>query len=277
MASGVLIWTIGIPAGLFMRHKPEPYGYLPDGDRPEERTVVGGGNADDMQRGETSTQNDFTAREALKTPAFWFITGGHASALLVVASVSIHQVPHMVQRLNMSLEGASVIVSVLMGMMIVGQFMGGFLGDKMSKRVLLVGCMMGHSTGLLMLAYATSTLHLVAFAALHGMAWGARGPNMQSLRAEFFGRSSFATIMGFSSIITMMGMMVSPIFSGWLADIQGGSYTMAFTILAVLTGAGSLFFWFAKKPEPPSRRSRGSSAETPVGAYSVTTVSFFYQ
>ena len=216
VASGILIWVVGIPAALVVRHKPEPHGYLPDGDRPEDAIAEHDENGQDHEalKCPLATHDDFTVKEALKTPAFWLITGGHASALLVVSLVSIHQVQHMVQRLGMTLESASVIVSLLMAMMIMGQLLGGFLGDWVSKRVLLVACMVGHMLGLLSLAYATSLWQLVLFTALHGIAWGARGPNMQSLRADFFGRSFFATIMGFSSIIMMIAMMAAPIFAG---------------------------------------------------------------
>jgi MFS family permease len=249
LASGVLIWLIGIPAALLLRHKPEPYGYLPDGAKPAHFMKDA---AVPIQRRQPEVAapatDDFSVKDALRTPAFWLISGGHASALLVVSAVSLHQVPHMVQRLSMSLGSAAMVVAFLMAMTIVGQLGGGFVGDKVNKKALLVACMLGHTAGLLSLAYATSPLHLVLYAVLHGLAWGARGPLMQSLRADYFGRSSFATIMGFSSVIVTIAMIIAPIFAGWLADVQGGSYTMPFTILAILTGLGSLFFYFANKP-----------------------------
>lgn len=256
LVSGLLVWAIGIPAALLLRHKPESYGYLPDGATSSPQAVrpaspgTGGVALPD-------SSEDFTVKEALRTPAFWLISGGHAAALLVVAAVSLHQIPHMVQRLDMSLEGAATIVALLMGMTIAGQLGGGFLGDRINKKMLLISCMLGHAAGLLVFAYATSVLHLVLFATLHGLAWGARGPLMQSLRADFFGRRSFATIMGFSSAIVTVAMIISPIFAGWLADLQGGSYTLAFTILAVLAGFGSTFFLFANKPVRKSRAPAG--------------------
>ena len=249
VASGLLVWLIGIPTGWMLRHKPEPYGYLPDGVRALDHGDDSEETVGSVQTITYEEEDDFTVREALKTPAFWLISGGHAAALLVVASVSIHQIPHMVHRLGMSLEGAATVVAILMGMTMIGQVGGGFLGDRVSKRVLLVTCLLGHMTGLLVFAYATSYAHLVLFAMLHGIAWGARGPVMQSLRAEFFGRASFATIMGFSSMFVMIAMMVAPVFAGWLADLRDGDYTLPFTILALTAGSGSIFFWFAKKPE----------------------------
>ena len=48
------------------------------------------------------------------------------------------------------------------------------------------------------------------FATLHGVVWGARAPMAVSIRADYFGRSNYATIMGFSSLVRMSGMMVGP-------------------------------------------------------------------
>ncbi|MFH1141218.1 MAG: hypothetical protein V1724_06070, partial [Chloroflexota bacterium] len=46
---------------------------------------------------------------------------------------------------------------------------------------------------------------------------------------------------------TTAASVSAPIFAGWLADLLG-DYRLAFTILAVLAGFGSLLFAFASKP-----------------------------
>jgi hypothetical protein len=45
----------------------------------------------------------------------------------------------------------------------------------------------------------------------------------------------------------VIAIVVSPIFTAWLADLNG-DYHFAFSILAAYTAAGTLFFAFAKKP-----------------------------
>ena len=251
VVSGVLVWLIGIPAAMVLRHKPEQYGYLPDGrrevfssqyDAPEPNS----GSAPATQG--MPADDSFTAREAMRTSAFWMISAGNAFGVMVVGTVSIHQVPHMVQRVGLSLEAAGGIVAFLLASTVMGQLGGGLLADKFDKRFLLASCMLGHALGLLILAYATTVPHLLLFAMLHGTAWGARGPTQNSIRADFFGRNSFATIMGFSSLVVMVGMTAGPIFAGWLADRED-SYILPFTILAVIAAFGSTFFLLIRKPE----------------------------
>ncbi|HAL46653.1 MAG TPA: MFS transporter, partial [Dehalococcoidia bacterium] len=48
-----------------------------------------------------------------------------------------------------------------------------------------------------------------------------------SIRADYFGRKAYATIMGFSSMIMMVGMMSGALFTGFVAD-RTDDYTLAF-------------------------------------------------
>jgi MFS family permease len=117
-----------------------------------------------------------------------------------------------------------------------------------------------HMTGLLLVAYATMLPMVVAFAVLHGLAWGVRGPLMQAMRADYFGTASFGVIMGLSSLIVMFGNTAGPLVAGILAD-RTGSYEAGFTVLAVLAGLGSIFFLLAVRPPPPVRVTAGLSPE----------------
>jgi len=92
-----------------------------------------------------------------------------------------------------------------------------------------------------------------AFAMLHGLAWGTRGPLMVALRADYFGPSSFGTIMGFSSLIVMLGMSGGPIFAGIMADTYG-NYETGLAVLAGLSLLGSFCFLAATPPRRPEER-----------------------
>ena len=128
--------------------------------------------------------------------------------------------------------------------------------------------MLGHAVAILVLAYAR-TLPVVALAVkLHGVAWGVRGPLQHALRADYFGRGSFGTILGFSSLILMWGTMAGPVIPGVLAD-RSGSYQPGFTLLAVLAAAGSVCFLLARRPRPPARVGLGAATLTPGSAKEV--------
>ena len=136
------------------------------------------------------------------------------------------------------------------GFQMTGQLVGGYLGDRFNKQVICVLCMFSHVLGLSLLAYSSSTWMVIVFTALHGLAWGIRGPLMVALRADYFGPSSFGTIMGFSSLIVMLGMSAGPIFAGYMADVYG-NYQLGFTLLAAGAMVGSACFAFAGPPRHP--------------------------
>ena len=254
--SGLLILLIGLPLAQVVRHRPEPYGYLPDGG--ESSTPAGRA----LEAAAAPVVN-FTPREALRTRAFWCISLGHGAALLVVSAVMVHMIVHATERLGYSLQQGASVLALLTVVQLVAQLSGGWAGDRFSKRLICVGCMIGHAIGMLLLAHATAFWMLVLFAILHGASWGIRGPLMSAIRADYFGAASFGTISGISSMIVMFGMMGGPLIAGIIAD-RTGSYVPGFHLLAGMAALGSVFFVLATPPRAPSRVPVTSAATDPA-------------
>ena len=248
-ASGVLIILIGFPLASMIRRRPEDIGEVVDGLR-ESRSAGATATSLAAASAPATAQADYTAVQAIKTSTFWFISLGHGLSLLVVSAVNVHAITHLKEGLGYELDAAALV----MGLMSVGQFAGillaGAIGDRYDKRVLSAGCTFFHMVGMLLLTFATTYLMLVGFAVLHGVAWGLRGPLMQAMRADYFGRTAIGLIAGLSFMIVLMGQVVGPLFAGALADATG-NYQAGFTTLAVFAGLGSVFFLLVK---PPVRR-----------------------
>jgi sugar phosphate permease len=251
--SGVLVLLAGLPLAQLVHHRPEALGERPDGDPPE---PAGGPRPAAAPRRE---EPSFTPGQAVRTPAFWYVALGHGSALLVVSAVMVHLAVHVTERLGYTLAQAASVTALMTVMQVAGQLGGGLAGDRFSKRAIVTACMLAHGAALLILAWATAFWMLAAFAVLHGLAWGIRGPLMSAIRADYFGSASFGTITGLSSMIVMLGMMGGPLVAGILAD-RTGSYTSGFVVLAVLAGIGSIFFVLARRPAAPRGAGAGLAA-----------------
>jgi MFS family permease len=223
-----------------------------DGAPPPSAGAAGGTVAAASGPTDPDASRDFTAREALRTPAFWLLSLGHGFALFVVMGINTHAITHMKEGLGYSIEQASLAIMLQTVAQLCGVGLGAWIGDRYNKRRMSAYCMLGHMAGLLFLTYATGPAMIVAYAILHGVAWGLRGPFMQALRADYFGRSSIGMILGLSFMIIMIGQVGGPMIAGVLADLTG-NYRLGFTVLAVLAGLGSLFFLFARKPPLPRR------------------------
>lgn len=243
VVSGLLIMLIGLPIGQLVRHRPETYAEVPDGRARTDIEMAAAPHLNDGTR-------DFTAGEAARTSAFWLVSSGHALALLIVSAVMLHLIPHLNSGLGYTLTEAGGVVALMTLFQMVGQILGGILGDRFNKRWICALCMFAHAGGLLMVTYAVNFWMVVAFAALHGFGWGMRGPLMVALRADYFGAASFGSIMGWSSLIVMFGMSGGPVIAGVMHDLSG-DYVSGFTLLSLLSLLGAGCFLFSRAPQRP--------------------------
>lgn len=240
LGSGLLALVAGWPLSRIIKSRPEDHGEHVDGVPPALK--------DDAQPVAAAPARDgFTAREALRTSAFWFMGFGHAFSLFAVTAINVHAVTHIKEHLGYSLSLATLVFTLVTVGQFFGVMMGWVIGDRYQKRFIAAICMLMHAAGLLMLTYAPGPVILVTAALVHGTAWGLRGPFLQAMRADYFGRSSIGVILGLSSMILVIGQIGGPILAGLFADWRG-DYYMGFTILAILCGCGSLFFLMAKPP-----------------------------
>lgn len=253
LASAVVILVVAFPLTSLFGDRPADHGEHVDGI---DRATL----PPDRFRAAGVSDIHFTAAEALRTRAFWMISLGHASALLVVGSVIAHLPLFLTTEQGFELQEASYVAASLTLLQLVGTLTGGAVGDRVNKRLLASVAMLGHMSGLLLLTFATERWMVWMFVILHGLAWGVRGPLMQALRADYFGSTSFGQIMGISSMILMFGIVGGPLLAGLLADLTG-SYRWGFTILALLAGSGLIFFVLATPPEPPVRRVHAPSED----------------
>jgi sugar phosphate permease len=251
-ASGIIIIALCLPLSFVIRRRPEDMGEAMDGAGSISRDSI----SESKNENKESTR-DFTAREALRTPAFWLLSLGHGFALFVVMGINTHAITHMKEGLGYSIGTASFAIMLQTVAQLGGVGIGAWIGDRFDKRKLSALCMLGHMAGLLCLTYAdinaaATTAMVVAYAILHGTSWGLRGPFMQALRADYFGRSAIGMILGLSFMIIVIGQIGGPMIAGIMADITG-NYRAGFTTLALLAGLGSVFFLLAKRPERPVR------------------------
>ncbi len=248
-SSGIIIIALCLPLSFVMRRRPEDMGLLMDGAAAAAPSLK-----PDAKEDQAPATRDFTAREALRTPAFWLLSLGHGSALFVVMGVNTHAITHMKEGLGYSIEVASLVIVLQTLAQLAGVGIGAWIGERFNKRRLCALCMLGHAGGLLCLTYADllpalTTAMVIAFALIHGTAWGLRGPFMQAIRADYFGRSAIGMILGLSFMIIVIGQAGGPLIAGILADMTG-NYRAGFTTLAVLAGLGSVFFLMARRPAP---------------------------
>jgi MFS family permease len=245
LGSGIISIIIGYPLATLFRRKPEDFGEVVDGINSQAQAASNGSAT------AATPELNFTAGQALRTKAFWLLAAGHAIALVVVMTVSTHAINHMRISMGYTITQASLFIMIMTGFQVAGVLIGGYLGDKFEKRLVAASCMLLHAGALFVLTYATHVLELLFFAIGHGLAWGIRGPFMQAIRADYFGRKSIGMILGISASIAAIGQTIGPLIAGYLGDTTG-DYQLGFTVISGIAVIGALAFWLAQRPPQPN-------------------------
>ena len=219
---GVFIIVMGIPIAALMRHRPEPYGYMPDGEEPDTDDETG----EVRRRQQPDLSQDFTAREALKTSSFWYLTLSIAARSLVSGGVGLHLVPYFVD-LGASDVFAATLAGTVGVMSIPGRFGLSAVSDYLNRRYVMAVSLFLMAIAIVFMARATSVTQVLPFLVLYAAAQGGISVIPQSLIAEYFGRRAYATIQGFRGTIQMIGIIIGPLVSGYVFDTTG-SYEWAF-------------------------------------------------
>ena len=101
LASGLVAILLGLPLARVMVRRPQDLGLQVDG---ESRPPLALNRSDGAPRLSEPQRREFTARQALRTQAFWYLAADHGLALVVVTAVNVHAITHMNQGLGYTVE-----------------------------------------------------------------------------------------------------------------------------------------------------------------------------
>ncbi len=250
MAVGVSIIVAGAPVAMVMRHRPEPYGYYPDGRAPEGSPASG----DRPRPAMPDPSRDFSAREALGTSSFWFLTLSVAARSLVSGGIGLHMVPYFVGLGATPVRAAALAGSVGV-ISIPGRFGLSTLGDYVNRRYLMAMSLGAMAVAIVFMARADTVAEVLPALVAFSVAQGGISVIPRALIADYFGRGSYATIQGFGSSVQMFGIIIGPIVSGYVFD-RTESYSGAFLGFAVAALVSIVLVLMARPPAPKRRPGR---------------------
>jgi len=262
VAVGILMWVVGIPLALTLRHRPEDMGQVPDGLPSRDEAPA----ADDqrlppsapVERAEADERQEveFTVGQAVRTSTFWTLVLAMAFRSSILSSIVVHQIAHL-EDIGIARHTAEAVLGLMIAISIPGRLLFGWLGDRFSKQHLLAFSSLLQGIGIFIIANATGLAYVWPFLLFYGLAYGGAIPLTQALRADLFGRKVFATVGGLIMPFTTLGGVAGPIFAGYMYDVTD-SYRIAFYTFVVLILLSGLTFLFVRPPKravpvtPPS-------------------------
>ena len=243
---GLSILLIYIPlAFLFVRHRPEEIGLLPDNGEGDL------GNEEETEENEKihkpTVDVSWTVKEAMKTKAFWLLLFCVAIPALTNTGLTFHLLSIFSEQ-SLSPELAATILSMtaLIGFPIT--FLTGFLLEKIKVRYMLALVFCGEIITIFLLLQ----VHLMSAAILFGVVWGFKmGMEKITLAIvwpDYFGRMHLGSITGISMAMMVVGSALGPLPFGMAYDFFGGYEEVLWGIM-LFPALGIAAALLAKPPE----------------------------
>ncbi|MQG51598.1 MAG: MFS transporter [SAR202 cluster bacterium] len=234
---GFLVLIVGIPIACVMRHRPEQYGMLPDGEHYSKSSTS-----------EDNTLNDseisFTMMQAIRLKTFWAFAFSVSIRIGITTAVAINSFPLVV-----SLGGTATQASMLFLLQGVlsapGRVFLSWAGDSINKRYIMASSLFVMTISLFFMSQANNFTFLAFCWVPYAVVWGGLSSLPQSLRADLFGRKNFGSIQGAMSPLHSIFSVASPIFAAAIYD-NTQSYSGAFLTFSGLALFSMVLILIAK-------------------------------
>ncbi len=237
---GIFLMAVAVPLSRFVRNSPEEYGEHPDGHPPEPAAAKHEESAPEAEG------PSYTWQEAVRTKTFWLISFGHACSSIVIVTMMVHLGPMLTDR-GFSLQTVGWVVATYTAVAAVFTLIGGYVGDRIPIRWAIFAFSAVQSVGIAVLVVGETEAMAYLFGVLLGIGFGGRNPMTTAIRGVYFGRKAFASITGISMIPMNVLLLASPLFAGIMFDATG-TYTLSFTVVAVVSFVGSALFLMLGDP-----------------------------
>ena len=253
---GLMVYAIALaPAALLVAQRPEDVGLLPDGDAPDELNAAAAaapGSSDPADL-------EWTARQAMRTPALWVLAIGTGFLFLLQSGTNVYQADLLRSRgIDLSLSQLSIVVNAAGTAF--GSLLWGRVVEKMrvSYTYAIVALVMAFACGLFVVADTVATAFFAA--GLFGVAVAGILVVPAVAYANFFGRQSLGTIRGVTEPFTSLGQAIGAVASGLVFHFAGG-YGWAFVIYAALGALTAAALLLARPPRHPAASAALAAAD----------------
>jgi len=236
----LLVFAIPLPLNaIFLKHRPEEIGLLPDGDsvddKPEEAQF----------HPSASSLKEQGVKDLMKTGRFWSVMLFPALIVFGIYIVIVHHVRYLVDLGVSKMWAASIFAA--MGAISAGfRFFWGWFSDRIGREITYTLGGICFSLGILSLLvfqYIPSPFLLYLFAFFFGAGWGSTAPMFMSIAGDLYKGKNFGLIYGMVEGNIGIGAAVGTWVGGYIFD-QTQNYFWAF-VLAILISFISVFLvWY---------------------------------
>ena len=258
--TGIFVLATALPLTYFIKRSPESMGLLPDGADPEEfeppdrakPEQPSSAASEEKKAPRYRIPEDFEFKEAMRTPAWWILALTTTVRTSNNGVFQLHFVPIFVWK-DITEVGAAVMVGATQLIATPMILAVGWLGDRWSKKAILVVAHFVLGSSFLVLIFVEQTWGLYLFMVM--FAFGANvAPANYSIIGDYFGRKSFARLRGVLNSLGIIGMGTT-VLAGWVYDATASYAAFLFGTAVFSAIAGVTVIFFLHKPSRPGAKS----------------------
>ena len=215
--------TLGAVAAIIVRDAPAPRA------EPSLVEATAGLRPPDFR-----TPHAWTVPQALRSAPFWVITASYTVNLLCEVTVNSVSVAHLTGR-GVAAGAAGAALSLQAAVSVAGRAAGGWLGERVDPRRLVMAGLALLAGGLVVLAGAQGAGSIAIYAVTVGAGYGLNYLASTVLLLTYYGRARNLEL--FSTVcLVSTAASAGPLLAGSLKD-QSGSFAPALLIIAAVTAA----------------------------------------
>ena len=239
---GIAYLIAGVAGALFFRNPPQ--GYRVPGFEPKQtgRAVAG--------------TRAYTLSEALRTPQWYMLTA-------ILALNTACGIAFISQASDAAQDVAGVTAATAAGLVgVLGLFNGAgrvawaWLSDRIGRMRAFLGMLALQAICFAILPHAAAFAVFAVLAALIYLAYGGGFGTMPATAADYFGTPNAGAIYGAMIVAWSIGGVVGPLVTAWLYEANDQSYTVPFTVIAVVALVSLVLPLVTRMPSTPAVNER---------------------
>ncbi len=252
-------WIIGVgliifiaPLSFLFRRSPESMGLNPDGgislshmrrrlrrNENSQRRSSTDETTDATQPSTSTSDGDFTTKQALKTPSFWILVTATTLRMSVHGTIFLHFIPILVWRGETQQMAANLVGLISLSAVPVILYTG-YISDRVGRPLMLTFLYSASAVSLLLITLVEGTWPI--FLAMLLFIGSEAGSSLNwAIIGDLFGRARYATIRGVMAPIYNFALIIAPVAAGYTFD-QLGTYQPVLITGTVLLIIASLVF-----------------------------------
>jgi MFS family permease len=214
-----------LPHALLLRRRPADVGLHVDGDTaPATLATVNSQQS-------TAVALGYSARQVLRQPSFWWLTGAFTLNGIGVSALLVHLVPYLTEK-GYDPAFAALIYGLLGAVSLPGRLILTPLGSRISPVGIVAGIFLTQAVGVFLLIGAGTPVIAVLFLLLFAGGYGAVTPARAALVGEFFGTAHYGAVSSVVALCVTLLSASSPTLVGFMRD-SSGSYDAALVIVGI--------------------------------------------